>query len=232
MTVGNAQQAAVSSDAQFDAAYRALRGDPTTQFDLTPAPPPPEPPQWLHDLGEWVIDVFRPVARFLGWITSMMPDWPFARILLWTLIVVALAALIWFVVRWVRGRGWRRKGHDTADAADPEEGWVPEAAPARAWLEEADALAARGDFGEAVHHLLRRSIEDIERRRPRLVRPALTSRDLAATDEIPARARELFSGIVATVERSLFGERPVTETEWTATRAAYSDFALTKSWRA
>jgi hypothetical protein len=113
----------------------------------------------------------------------------------------------------------------------PEEAWAPEAAPARAWLNEADAMARQGRFAEAVHHLLTRSIEDIARRRPRLVRPALTSRELAAATDIPPSARDLFAGIARLVEKSLFGGRPVSAEDWETARAAYADFALPGTWR-
>ncbi len=63
----------------------------------------------------------------------------------------------------------------------------------RSWLDEADALAAKGRFAEAIHHLLLRSVEDIARRRPKLVRPALTSRELSASDGIPAARRAIYS---------------------------------------
>src|SRR3546814_12270255 len=56
------------------------------------------------------------------------------------------------------------------------------------------SLAASGHYAEAVHLLLRRSIEEIERRRPHLVRPALTSRDIADSAAIPLDARRVFSG--------------------------------------
>jgi hypothetical protein len=79
---------------------------------------------------------------------------------------------------------------------------------------------------------LLRSIEDIQWRRPRLVRPALTSRDLAATEEIPPPARAIFGQIVAIVERSLFGGRDVSADEWQAARTSYADFALSRSWKA
>jgi hypothetical protein len=113
-----------------------------------------------------------------------------------------------------------------------EEDWAPEEAGARSWLEEADALAREGRFAEAIHHLLFRSVEDIANRRPALVRPALTSRELAASQGIPARARELFAAIARLVERSLFGGRPVDEGDWLQAREAYSDFALAAAWRA
>jgi hypothetical protein len=104
--------------------------------------------------------------------------------------------------------------------------------PVRSWLDEADALAAQGKFAEAIHHLLFRSIEDISSRRPNLVRPALTSREIAASRAIPSRAGELFASIARLVERSLFGGRAVGEGDWLEARTAYADFALAKAWRA
>jgi hypothetical protein len=202
------------------------------QFDLAPAPPPPQAPAWLRTLGHWIADLFRPLGRAIDWLTSQMPDAPYARILLWTVLVIAALALAWLLVqRWRTGEWrwphWRRAEPEALG----EEDWQPAEAPVRAWPEEADALAARGQFAEAVHHLLRRSIDDIAWRRPQLVRPALTSRDIASTDGIPAAARSLFKPIVAIVECSLFGGRPVSAQEWSATREAYAEFALPQAWR-
>ncbi|HEX4737531.1 MAG TPA: DUF4129 domain-containing protein [Allosphingosinicella sp.] len=176
------------------------------------------------------------MGRFLDWIGSFMPSAPYARILLWTVLVIAALALIFMVVERIRlGRWrlpWRRRATGVDAGAEEEAQWAPEAAPARSWLQEADALAARGLYAEAVHHLLFRSVEDIARRRPRVVRPALTSRELAAAEAIPAAARDLFARIARLVERSLFGGRPVAEPDWSAARAAYADFVLPGSWRA
>ena len=113
-----------------------------------------------------------------------------------------------------------------------EEEWTPEAAPAREWLAEADALAERGLYAEAVHHLLFRSVEDIRRRRPQVVRPSLTSRELAAAAGIPTNARALFARIARHVETSLFGGRPLGVDDWRSARAAYADFALPGQWKA
>jgi hypothetical protein len=165
-----------------------------------------------------------------------MPDAPYARIFLWTVIALAAAALLWLVWQRIRTGEWRlprRRNAAAADAGAMEEpSWAPEAAPARAWLSEADALAGQGLYAEAVHHLLFRSVEDIAKRRPRVVRPALTSRELAAAEAVPPPARDLFARIARLVERSLFGGRAVDEGDWSAARAAYSDFVLPRTWRA
>lgn len=221
---------------QFAAAHRALRADPSIQFSMGPPQAPPPPPKWLVDFIEWLAWLLKPVGEFFKWISGFMPDAPYARILLWTVIIVAAAAVIWLIVERFRHGEWRvprlRRARQVAIDTPVEEEWAPEAAPAREWLAEADALAARGLFAEAVHHLLFRSIEDVARRRPQLVRPALTSRELSAATAIPQRARDLFSGIARTVEKSLFGGRDVSAEDWQTARAAYADFALAGVWRA
>ena len=93
-------------------------------------------------------------------------------------------------------------------------------------LADADALAAQGRYDEATHLLLRRSVQDIAGAKPRLVRPSLTSRDIAVHPDLSAKARDTFAAIARTVERSLFGARRLSETDWSAARAAYADFAL------
>jgi hypothetical protein len=219
---------------RFAAAHRALRANGDIQFDLHRVPPPRPTPAWIKAVGDWIRWALRPVGRFLDWLGSFIPDAPYARILFWSVLIAAAIALGWMVwTRWQEG-GWRlprlRRPGGTQAAAE-EEYWQPEVAPARAWLEEADILAGQGRYAEAAHHLLIRSIEDIGRRRPGLVRPALTSRDLARAQAVPPRARELFSGIAAVVERSLFGGRPVDAGEWSECRSAYADFARTASWK-
>lgn len=171
----------------------------------------------------------------MRWIGDLMPDAPYARLLLWTVLAVIALAVLTILYRQLRHRDWkppfRRKAAAVVADAE-EEHWLPEAAPARSWLQEADMLAAQGRFAEAVHLLLFRSIEDIARRRPQIVRPALTSREIAAVAAIPPAARTLFERIARLVERSLFGGRDVEAREWEMARAAYADFALPKAWRA
>lgn len=238
MAGGNTHGAAAAAD-RFTAAHDALRADSSIQFTLAPPPAPPAPPPWLKGLAhffEWLGHALAPIGRFFAWLTSFMPAAPYARILLWGVIAVAAVALIWLIVERLRYGQWRmlrrRARAATPVAIETEEEWQPDVAQGHAWLEEADALAARGLFAEAVHHLLFRSIEDIRKRRPQVVRPALTSRELGAAAAIPASARDLFVSIARHVERSLFGGRPVGADDWQAARAAYADFALPGMWKA
>ncbi len=221
-------------DERLADAHRALRADGDVQFDMMPTEPPQPPPAWLKALGEWVEQVLAPVGRFLRWVGSFMPDAPYARIFLWTIIVLLALLLLWMVVDRIRHGIWRLPRRRRAAVADrvamQDEDWTPQAAPARAWLEEADRLAAEGCYAEAVHHLLLRSVEDLARRRPRAVRPALTSRDLAGAPDIPAAPRRLFAEIAAAVERSLFGGQPIGMDEWGRCRSAYTDFVQVRNW--
>ena len=232
MSEGNEQAATAAQ--RFADAHRALRDDPSIQFTMDRAvpPAPPQMPGWLR----WLMDALKPVGRFFEWVTSLMPAAPIAQVLLWTVIVLFVAALVWMIVDRVRSGEWRvplkRKRARQVAVEDADAEWAPDAAPARAWLDEADALAARGLFAEAVRHLLFRSVEDIKAKRPQLVRPSLTSRELAAATGIPTIARALFARIAAQVENSLFGGRPVAADDWRRARAAYADFALPGQWKA
>ncbi len=108
--------------------------------------------------------------------------------------------------------------------------WRPDEAKARALLEDADRLAAQGAYDEAAHLILYRSIDDIEGRRPRLVRPALTSRDIAALEAVPGAARAAFSRITQAVEASFFGGRSLDRDGFAECRRAYEAFAFPEAW--
>mgnify|MGYP000011629347 CR=1 FL=1 len=220
---------------RFAQAHAALKADSSVQFKFTEAPKPPEPPQWLTDFFKWLGDLLAPIGRFLKWIGSFMPDAPLARIFLWTVLALAALALAWGIYQRIKTGHWKWPTFRKApfdDEPDVEMEWSPDFAPVREWLREADALAEQGKFAEAAHHLLFRSIQDISSRRPHLVRPALTSREISSAEAIPDQARGLFVGIVKLVERSLFGGRAVDRDDWMTARAAYSDFALPQAWRA
>lgn len=233
MISGGQTKAAEGAD-RFAQAWQAMRNDSAIQFNLAPAPSAPQPPEWLKAFFDWLGTVLEPVGRLLGWIASFFPGAAFARLLLWTVLVVCAAALLWAIYNRVRHQQWTLRLIRPAPAGELEaaEDWVPEIAGARSWLEEADALAGEGRFADAIHHLLFRTIDDIASRRPALARPALTSRELAASKLIPERARELFSSIARLVEHSLFGGGAVSEGDWLRARNAYSGFALPSAWRA
>jgi hypothetical protein len=202
---------ATGSAERFAEAHRRLLADGAIQLEMAPFKEP-VPPAWVEAVIEFLKLIF-----------------PLLRILVWAAVAAAAIFLVWAIVRRLRDGEWswlRRRGPE-AEA----EAWRPEEAPARALLREADALAAAGRYGEAAHLLLFRSIEDIDRRRPRLVRPALTSRDIAGAPALPSGPRRSFGDIVMMVERSLFGGRTLEQQDWQACRSAYEDFAFASAWK-
>ena len=176
------------------AAHARLLNDHAVQFSFTVSPTPPKwiEPEWMKVLGRWL----GGTIRFLT---------PYAVDLFWMGVGAAIVAVLYLIIRELMGARWpfRRKPTTRRKPVD----WRPEAFRARALLADADRLAADGRFDEAAHLLLFRSIDDIEDRRPRLVRPALTARDIGALNALPPAAREAFGRVAAAVERSLFGGR-------------------------
>ena len=192
-------------------------GEIQTAFPPPPPPPPPTP--------EWLKSLLNAIGNFFEWSA------PAAKPLMWIGIALILLFLLYHFVpafaRWVDNMRFGRKRGD-ADADDPV--GQAEAGAARALLAEADALAAEGRFAEAVHLLLYRSVEDIEGRRPGLVKPAMTSRDLADAHDLPSVARGAFGRIARAVEISLFGGRSIDAGAWEQCRAAYAELTVPKNW--
>jgi hypothetical protein len=79
--------------------------------------------------------------------------------------------------------------------------------------------------------LLFRSIDELAGRRPGHVRPALTSRDIAALDVLPPQPRAAFARLAQAVERTFFGGRPAGADEFQAAREDYRAFAFAEGWR-
>lgn len=211
-----AQATATGGHDRFEQGYAAVRADPGIQFDFPMLHVPRNPPP------KWLIDLLGGIGRFIGWVGN---GWTW---LFWGLVALIVLIVIVALVPPLR-RGavalWHRLRRRKAAEAAPAT-WRPEAAVARQLLAEADVLAAQGQYDEAVHLILFRSIEDIEAWRGDVVRPSLTSRDIARADALPDAARGVFGRIVAAVERSLFAGRPLGAEDWHAAREDYSRFAL------
>ncbi len=214
-----APDAAPSREA-LRAAQARLMADRSLQFSFADAPAPPKP----HPLPKWLADLLRFLGHLLGHAGPAF-QWIFYGGL-----AAAVALVLFFIVRELIRARWpglfKRKAKPKAAPVD----WRPDVAVARALLDEADRLAAAGAFAEAAHLLLYRSIEDIEGRRPRLVRPAYTAREIATLEDVPPQARITFSRIAEVVERSFFGGREVDAAGYQACRKAYEDFAFPGAW--
>lgn len=184
------------------------------QTSFPPPPPPPKTPDWdfgwLRDFVEWSAPALKPLA----WIGAAV------------LLLIILYHFVPAFADWIDTIRFGRKRGE----GEPEIFGEAEAGRARARLADADALAAAGRFAEAIHLLLYRSVDDIETRRPGLVRPAMTSRELAEARDLPAVARTAFSRIAGAVEISLFGGRMIDEHAWTECRSAYAELTVPQNW--
>ncbi|PKP91030.1 MAG: hypothetical protein CVT77_13405 [Alphaproteobacteria bacterium HGW-Alphaproteobacteria-16] len=207
--------------AQVDAAHRTVRGDASIQFDLPWAQPQnTAPPRWLRE----VIEAIERFSQWVGPTGWQILGWVALAALLLTLAILLFPPLR----RWIANRLVRR-----TDEVDLPVAWAPAPDVARALLEDADRLAAAGEYDRAVRLILHRSIADIERWHGDPLRPSLTSRDLAGNGftsarfvSLPDAARAVFVRIVGDVERSLFAGSPLDASDWARARADYAGFAL------
>jgi hypothetical protein len=196
---------------------RLLR-DRSLQFDFGAAPPfrPPHQPAWLRALGEWLAHVFGAAL-------------PVLKVVFWAGVAAAVLLVVWLIVREVAGVRFARRRRARAARPTPAD-WRPDAFKARALLENADRLAAMGRYDQAVRLILHRGVEDIDARRPAVLRPALTARDIAALAAVPAPARTAFARIAAIVEFSAFAGRPIGQDAFAQCRAAYEAFVSPAAW--
>lgn len=156
--------------------------------------------------------VFGPIGHLLGM------SWPTFRIILIVAAVALALYVLWQIARVFLARHGRTNSQDT-----PE--WVPDRGEAEALLSDADRLADEGRYAQAVHLLLRRSVQHIRAARPDWLRPASTAREIAVLDGLPEAGRHAFAEMAARVERSRYALRELNAQDWQAARAAYAQFA-------
>ncbi|MEQ1725210.1 MAG: DUF4129 domain-containing protein [Sphingopyxis sp.] len=205
-----------SVDTRVQSAIDRIQADPGYQLEFAPQPVPPRPPEWLKAFFEWL---------------SGAGQW-FVYGVAGLLIGAALLFVLYLTVPGVREAVDRLRARFRRAAEEPEENhWQPDEDAARNLLADADALASKGRYGEAVHLLMGRSVEDIARRRPGVLKPALTARAIALLGDLPLPARTAFGRIAAAVERSLWARQVIALGEWSDARAAYEDFAFGAHWR-
>lgn len=195
-----------------DEAWRALMRDTSLQFQFPDAATPAPVPNWLVRLVEFVVRHRREI-----------------EIGAWVLLALLILAAAYFL-----GRGLLRRGRAQPEAqADRRlQAWEPSAQQARLLLSDADDLAAAGNYSQAVHRLLLVAIQEVGQRRPGLVVPSLTSREIATLTELSALARQIFFAIALVVERSRFGNRSLGAAEYGECRAAFERFTRAGVWQA
>ena len=92
---------------------------------------------------------------------------------------------------------------------------------------EADELARRGDFAEAIHVLLLQSVGELRRRLDMTIAASLTSREILHRASLPPEGRAGFAEIIGLVEISYFGTHQPGEQDYMACRRGFE--TLTRS---
>lgn len=218
--------AAQSANKSFDDAFRALKRENGLQFEMPDVPPPeppkppPKTPEWLKKFYDFIEAIFSGVGPILTY-------------LFYGMLALAAALIVFYIAREVIAA--RRGLQEAVDEDAPEEIiplYAPDAEAAKVLLENVDQLAAEGRYAEAVHTLLFRSIQDIDEKRPNIIRRSLTSREISALDILTNAARNTFVFIARIVEKSHFGGRDIGKSDFEACRAAYVRFTEPEAWAA
>lgn len=141
----------------------------------------------------------------------------------------AVVAILIVVLMTIRDNVWSASQSRRLSRAEKEA--VPAAVAARmdkAQL-EAEELARRGDFAEAMHVLLLQSVGELRRLLHVAIAASLTSREILLRVSLPPEGRAGFAAIIGHVEVSYFGSHQPDESEYLACLRGFE--ALTRSLR-
>ena len=148
------------------------------------------------------------------------------QILLWGLVIAAAFMLIFFIAREYAGLR-RRSGRETEgdEAGEVASPGAAEPALPEDLLAEADRLAARGAFAEAVHLILIHSLRRLEAGGTAVLGASLTAREIISRAGLQEQARRWFSYIVSASELVHFGGRSADASAYAKCRDAFEKLA-------
>jgi len=143
------------------------------------------------------------------------------EILMWGCLAVGLGlATFWLATE-------LSKGEDAK--LPPEEAEAQAAAATLAIIDkplgDADELAARGEFAEAIHTLLLRTLHELARSAMVRVERSHTSREILARVPLIADARTALAGLITAVELTHFGDEPANAADYARCREQFNVFA-------
>lgn len=149
---------------------------------------------------------------------------PVASTLLWGLVIVFAALLLFWLVSELA-----RFGGDPEVPLEDDAAQARLAAAAAAIIDrplgDADELARRGEFAEAIHTLLLRTLHELARTAAVRILPAMTSREVLARVPLLAEARDALTGLITAVEITHFGDEPANATDYERCRQQFHVFA-------
>ena len=195
---------------EIETAYRALKRNDKYQDEL--AEPIPRKPRSNANIA---------TGRFFDGLFSFLA--PIFKIIFYLGMGALILGAVYLIGRAVYETRFALPVIKKDEDAEEIPLYQPAEAQARILLDEVDRLAAEGRYGEAVHTLLFRSIQDIDRNRPNVVRRSLTSREIGSLSVLTMEARRAFSTIAGVSELAHFGGVSVNEAGFQTARNAYAD---------
>jgi hypothetical protein len=141
--------------------------------------------------------------------------------ILWGGIIFAIALLLF----WMATELLRYGGDDAAIAQAEASPAAPDLSVIERPLGDAEELARRGEYREAIHTLLLRTLQELARTASVRVAPAMTSREILGRVPLLADAREALAGLITAVELTHFGGDDASEADYIRCRAQFQVFA-------
>ena len=144
----------------------------------------------------------------------LSPD--LVRVLLWGAVVLGVLVVVWSlrdslpVLSRSRKIAARDEAASSAPAGRLEEAQV-----------EADDLAREGHYGEAMHLLLFKSLNEIRRQRGVSFAVSLTSREILRRTQLSDIGRNSLGAIIVSVEHTYFGGRPASQADYSDCRSNF-----------
>ena len=129
-------------------------------------------------------------------------------VLFWLAVGLVVVVVVALMVNWAAGR-FGPRGRKGVRAPV-----IVQATLSEAPLADAETLARGGNFSEAVHVLLLRTIAELREHLEYAAHPALTSREIQVDAPLDEAAHGALRGLVTEVELSHFGGRLVDELQY------------------
>ena len=128
--------------------------------------------------------------------------------ILWVFLALVVVMGLALLMVWALDRFRRPPPRDTTSTT------TKKVNVSRQPLGDAARLAGEGRFDEAIHVLLLRTIEELRESLDYAPSPSMTSREILAKAPVPTLAKEALGGLIAQVEWSHFGGRPVGQPDY------------------
>ena len=169
-----------------------------------------------HDIQTQMPTPEPKAASWLDWLKfDISADT--ARFLLWGAVILGVAVTIWSLRDSLPAFSRSRR----IKAADVPAGLSGASTRMEEAQLEADDLASRGHYGEAMHVLLLKSLAEIRLRLGTSFAVSLTSREILRKVSLPQAGTGALGAIVQSVEQTYFGGRPAGREDYLGCRQEF-----------